>query len=73
MAYVKTGKNNKGEVYARAPYDELFIAAAKRLRGRWNPDLRMWKFPLGVKEKQVGDLLESYFGPSAFNGEFKPQ
>jgi len=70
MAFVKTGKNNKGEVYARCPYDELFIAAAKRLGGLWNPALKMWKFPLGVSEEAVGDLLESYFGPGAFNGEF---
>lgn len=70
MATVKVTKMNN-RIYVRCPYNPVFIERIKKYKGRWDPILKMWKIFGDYTEEEIGDYVESVFGPGAFNGKFK--
>lgn len=43
------------------PYDRGFVADARALRARWNPELKVWAFDIR-DDAAVRDLLRDHFG-----------
>lgn len=50
-----------GQIYTYTEYNKEFIAAAKRLGGRWNSTEKSWTFKEDLEE-EVTNLLTDFFG-----------
>lgn len=44
MAQVEVEENDEGDFQVRTPYDDDWRERAKELKGRWNPEERVWVF-----------------------------
>lgn len=43
-----------------SPYSDRFVAGAKKLGGRWDPDSRTWAFPLAMRPHLRALLVDAY-------------
>lgn len=43
-----------------APFDERFVAAARRIGGRWDPQAKLWTVPAKAAAKLRCIMLEVY-------------
>lgn len=43
-----------------APYDVRFVAGAKKIGGRWDPESRTWSVPFGERAQLRQLLLDTY-------------
>jgi hypothetical protein len=51
-------------LHVSAPYDPAFVAGAKKLGGRWNPEQRVWTVPLPARA-QLRELMICTYGTAA--------
>ena len=48
------------QLLVESPYDARFVAGAKTLQGRWDPEARAWKVPLQHRAQLRQLLLDVY-------------
>lgn len=47
-------------LFVSSPYSDRFVAGAKKLGGRWDPEGRTWEFPLAKQAHLRALLIEVY-------------
>jgi hypothetical protein len=57
-----------GMVHVTAPFNEDFVSVAHNLKGKWDRDLRVWKFKTAVQQ-DVERALDEIFGHHGDGGE----
>lgn len=59
-AVTVTVRQDRTDLVVTSPYDALYVAAVKLLRGRWEPESRSWRVPLHQRDALRELLLRVY-------------